>query len=220
MRNMNESDGVLIVFTRSPVPGQTKTRLISLLGAEGAAQLHISLIKHTLKMALQSQFCNVELWCTPTIDHPFLKECTYKFAVKLCVQSGEDLGQRMHHALQSALARYPFAVLVGSDCPLISTGILNKAYSVLQEGKDAVLGGSEDGGYYLLGARKYNPDLFSGIQWQSRNVIEQTRQRLDSFGWYWDELQKLWDVDVPDDLEKLKKIMPEFFSGFEYYYHR
>ena len=217
---MNEADGVLIIFTRSPIPGQTKTRLISSLGEEGAAQLHISLIKHTLKMALRSQFCNVELWCTPSIDHPFLKDCSYKFAVKLCVQEGEDLGQRMHHAMQSALTRYPFAVIVGSDCPLMSTDILNKAYTVLQEGKDAVLGGSEDGGYYLLGARKHHPDLFSGIQWHSHDVIEQTRQRLDSFGWYWDELQRLWDVDIPEDIEKLKRIMPELISNLGTYSYR
>ena len=217
---MNESDGVLIIFARSPVPGQTKTRLISALGEKGAAQLHISLIRHTLKTALRSQFCNVELWCTPSINHPFLEDCSYKFAVKLCVQSGDDLGQRMQHAMQSALDRYPFAVIVGSDCPLLSTDILNKAYSVLQGGKDAVLGSSEDGGYYLLGARKHHPDLFSGIQWHTNNVFKQTRQRLDSFGWYWDELQELWDVDVPGDIEKLKGIMPELFPDLESIFYR
>ena len=210
---MIESDGVLIVFARNPIPGQTKTRLIRSLGDEGAAQLHISLIKHTLKMALRSQFCNVELWCTPSIDHPFLRECSYKFAVKLDIQSGEDLGQRMHHAMQSALTRYPFAVIIGSDCPLLSTDILNKAYTVLREGKDAVLGSSEDGGYYILGTRKYDPVLFTQVHWHNPDVFEQTRQLLQSLGWHWDELQKLWDVDVPEDIEKLKIIMPELFES-------
>jgi uncharacterized protein len=208
---MIDTDGVLIIFTRSPVPGKTKTRLISILGEQGAANLHTVLLKHTLKMALRSQFTNVELWCTPSTDHPFLQECSYKFAVKLCVQYGENLGHRMQHALQSSLDKYAFAVIVGSDCPLLSADILDQAYSVLQRGKDAVLGSSEDGGYYLLGARKHDPDLFNTIRWQKQNVFEQTRQRLQSMGWYWDELQSLWDVDVPDDIERLKLVMPEIF---------
>lgn len=210
---MIEADGVLIIFARTPVPGQTKTRLICSLGEEGAAQLHISLIRHTLKMALRSQFCNVELWCTPSVDHPFLRECSYKFAVNLHIQSGENLGQRMHHAMQSALSRYPFAVIVGTDCPQMSTEVLNKAYSVLQAGKDAVLGSSEDGGYYLLGSRKHNPALFTHVQWNKPDVFEQTRQLLRSLGWYWDELQELWDVDVPEDIEKLKIMVPDILAG-------
>ncbi len=201
---MIDSEGVLLVFTKTPIPGKTKTRLIPTLGEEGAARLHMSLLRNTLMHALRSQFSNVELWCTPSTEHPFLNECQYKFAVKLCRQEGNDLGQRMHHALLSALSYYPFAVIVGSDCPVLTTEILNHAYTKLDQGIDAVLGSSEDGGYYLIGAKRKDDTLFKDIHWGNSNVSAITRMKLSALGWQWHELDTLWDVDTPEDVERLR----------------
>ena len=211
---MIDTEGVLLVFTRSPVAGETKTRLIPVLGREGAARLHRLLLRNTLKLALQSQFCNVELWCTPTTDHPFLQECSHKFAVKLCCQEGEDLGQCMQNALASTLSRYAFAVIVGSDCPVLTTDLLNRAYLQLQSGMDALLGPSEDGGYYLFGLRRYTPPLFAGIDWGGNNVVEMTYKQLAALGWHWNALDTLWDVDRPEDMEKLKTLWPDLVQEF------
>ena len=212
---MIESEGVLLVFTKTPEPGKTKTRLIPALGEEGAAKLHRLLLRNTLKQALRSQFFNVELWCTPSTEHPFLNECQYKFAVKLCRQEGDNLGQRMHNALLSALTRYPFAVIIGSDCPVLTVNVLNQAYEKLQQGIDAVIGPSEDRGYYLIGARKNDESLFKDIQWGSHDVADMTRVKLSTLGWRWDELNILWDVDMPEDLEKLRNNRPDLLRGLE-----
>jgi len=214
---MIESEGVLLVFTKTPISGETKTRLIPALGEEGAAELHRLLLRNTLKHALRSQFSNVELWCTPSTEHPFLNECQYKFAVKLCIQEGDDLGQRMHHALLSALSRYPFAVIIGSDCPVLTADVLNQAYVKLQLGVDAVLGSSEDGGYYLFGMKRMDDTLFKEIHWGSNEVADITRMKLSALGWHWDELDTLWDVDSPEDVERLRNSRPDFLSALEAY---
>ncbi|MBI4006695.1 MAG: DUF2064 domain-containing protein, partial [Gammaproteobacteria bacterium] len=93
--------------------------------------------------------------------------------------------------------------------------VLNRAYSKLCEGFDAVLGSSEDGGYYLIGARSHNAALFMDINWASHEVFEQTQKRMSLLGWCWDELNTLWDVDTPEDLEKLRNSRPDLLSGID-----
>jgi len=95
--------GALLVFTRAPVPGQTKTRLIPLLGAQGAAEFHETVLSETLANAKASMFETVEIWCEPDINHPFLQQCSLNFSCALTVQHGNNLGEKMHNATDVAL---------------------------------------------------------------------------------------------------------------------
>lgn len=192
--------GALIVFARTPVQGQTKTRLIPVLGPGGAAKLHAELLYHTLLEARRSFFSSLQLWCLPSIDHPVFAAYAKKFAANLYLQTGEDLGIRMHNALEHALKHYTFAVIVGSDCPVLSTNILNQAHAALDGGYDAVLGPCEDGGYYLIGARQADHAIFHHTDWGKTFVAERTRQNFRMLGWSWLETDELWDVDNMEDL--------------------
>ena len=87
-----------IVFARAPSPGAVKTRLIPLLGAEGAAALHAQLAKRTLETARAASFARIELHGTPDVDDPFFRSCAGRFAAALAAQVGADLGVRMHSA--------------------------------------------------------------------------------------------------------------------------
>jgi glycosyltransferase A (GT-A) superfamily protein (DUF2064 family) len=72
-----------------------------------------------------------------------------------------------------------------------------------------VLYPAEDGGYVLIGLRRAAPEVFADMAWGQAQVMEQTRQRLRTLGWTWSEPATLWDVDRPEDLERLLAAWPE-----------
>ena len=192
----------LLVFTRAPIAGQTKTRLIPLLGAQGAAEFHQSILVKTLASARASDFETVEVWCDTVIKHPFLEQCTLDFSCTIQIQQGIDLGEKMNHAIHVALATNSFVVLVGSDCPALTIDILNQSCHQLSNGKDAVLGPSKDGGYYLIGLKKPDHGIFQGINWGECDVADRTRQNFTRLGLDYTELEELFDIDTPDDYQK------------------
>ena len=193
----------LIVFARAPVPGLVKTRLIPLLGAEGAAALHVRLVKRTLRTARKASFAGIELHCAPAADDAFFRFCTGHYGVRLLAQTGSDLGARMHAALEGALTGCSRAILIGSDCPALTPRHLRQADRALIDGADAVFAPCEDGGYALVGLRRADERLFAGIAWGGDTVMADTRRRLAALGWAWRELDTLWDVDRPEDYERL-----------------
>jgi rSAM/selenodomain-associated transferase 1 len=201
---MTRSDETaVIIFVRAPRPGAVKTRLIPLLGEDGAAALHIRLLERTLETTRAASFRRIELHGTPDIDDPFFRFCAGHFAVALALQAGGDLGARMLAAFESVLATHPRALLLGSDCPALSARHLRQADRALREGTDAVFVPCEDGGYALIGLQRPEARLFDGIAWGGGNVMADTRNRLTGLGWRWRELETLWDVDRPEDYRRL-----------------
>jgi rSAM/selenodomain-associated transferase 1 len=192
-----------MVFAKAPVPGAVKTRLIPLLGRDGAAALHGRLVERTLATARIAVRDALELHVAPEDD--FLRSCAARYNAALVSQCGDDLGERMHHAFERALSRRgcTAAVLIGSDCPALTTLHIRSAFQALDEGYDAVLGPAEDGGYVLLGLVSTNRRLFEGTAWGTSEVLDQTRSRLRELGWRWRELEPLWDVDTPADCARL-----------------
>ncbi len=188
------------VFAKAPEPGRTKTRLIPLLGAEGAAALHARMARDTLQCLTAHPDLAVELWCHPHDHHPFFEDCRRRFDVPLFRQRGGELGARMDHALHHGLDRQPHALLVGTDCPGLRADDLLEAGRALQAGADAVLGPALDGGYYLIGLRRPRPRLFRDMPWGSARVLDLTRHRLRQAGLRWHELTPRADVDRPEDL--------------------
>ncbi len=192
-----------MVFARSPTPGEAKTRLIPALGEAGAAALHRRLVMHCLRAASDSRLGPVELWCAPDADDPFFRDCERRCGVSLHPQGEGDLGARMQRAFESALARARRAILVGSDIPALSDRYLRDADEALRRGDDAVIGPAEDGGYVLIGLSRCDPELFRDIPWGGPEVLAKTRRRLAALSWRSSELPVLWDVDRPEDLERL-----------------
>jgi rSAM/selenodomain-associated transferase 1 len=188
---------VIIVFAKAPVPGQAKTRLIPRLGEWRAARLHRRLIVHTLNTALGARCGAVELHGTRR--HGFFKNLKVPFRL----QRGGDLGERMYHALSRAPKP---AILIGTDCPVLTAADLQRAARWLRGGADVVLAPAEDGGYALIGARRVSPLLFQGIAWSSEQVYDQTVIRLERTGYRWRALRRVWDVDRPEDLERLRSL--------------
>lgn len=133
--------------------------------------------------------------------------------LRLVPQEGADIGARMAHALHWSLADGTPTLLIGSDCAALTPNYLRAAARALAQPNDVVLGPAEDGGYFLIGAREHCPDAFSGIDWSTAKVMEQTRARLSAAGLRWHELAPIWDVDDAKDLARLQQVPA--FSGWQ-----
>jgi uncharacterized protein len=187
------------------VPGRVKTRLIPTYGASRSASLYGQLVMHALSTAVNAHIGPVDLWCAPSSDHPFFHRCLRRFKVDLMNQGRGNLGSRMAHAFRVTLKTASHALLIGTDCPSLTVDDLREAAACLRQGTDAVIGPAEDGGYVLIGLRRSTPELFTGIAWETGSVIDQTRARLRGLGWKWHELPERWDVDRPEDVERLHR---------------
>jgi rSAM/selenodomain-associated transferase 1 len=189
----------LLVFSKAPVAGQVKTRLIPLLGAEHAAEIYMQMLDATLGKAIAGDLCPLELWCTPSVQHAFFRRCRARYPLRLRQQGAGDLGARMSHALHNALQYACQAVLIGADCPTLGAGDIDTALAQLAAGVDVVLGPAADGGYYMIGMARHDPRLFDDIAWGTPEVLATTLARCRVHGLQWFCLPQRADVDTPDD---------------------
>jgi rSAM/selenodomain-associated transferase 1 len=201
----------LIIFTRYPEPGRTKTRMISILGEAGAAMLQKKMTEYTLKKVRQLSSIlplSIAVYFTggnkALIKNWLGKDLLYQ------QQSAGDLGQRMKSAFEQAFIRgMTKVVMIGTDCPELTEAILSQAFDGLDR-HDLVLGPAVDGGYYLIGLSRLVPELFIGINWGSSEVLAQTKKVARQLNLKVDYLPLLNDVDRPEDLYLWKKVNPEF----------
>ena len=206
----------LALFAKAPVFGKVKTRMEPVLGKEGALNLHKTLIHYVFCKLNEASLCPTTLWVAVDEAPDKSKALHDKLFLSICnkkdieIQSGADLGARMAHAARSALQNSDFVVLVGADCASVDSEYLEAALKALAAGESIVIGPAEDGGYGLLGLRTVPACLFSNIQWGEPSVLEDTRQNLRSAGLSWHELTAKWDVDRPEDLQRLSTLQPAF----------
>ncbi len=196
----------VIVFTRYPEAGKTKTRLIPRLGSDGAAALQRAMTEHAIQQVLElrkDRTISVEIRYQggneALVTHWLGPDLLYR------EQRGEDLGGRMRSAFQEAFAQGAERVLLmGTDCPGITERIVEKGFQELAR-SDLVIGPAADGGYYLLGMKRLYPLLFSGISWGTNDVLDQTIEKARIQGLSVTFVDRLEDVDRPEDLHVLQK---------------
>ncbi len=193
----------LIVFTRYPEAGKTKTRMIPILGAEGAAQLQRQMTEHTLRevQKLQSDRpLSVEVHFTGSSEQLMKDWLGWDLVYRH--QSEGDLGQRMRSAFELSFnAGMSGVVIIGIDCPDLNRSKMREAYKAIGRDCDLVLGPAADGGYYLIGLSRLVPELFVGINWGTSEVLAQTKAIAEKLGLKVHYLSVLNDVDRPEDLE-------------------
>lgn len=205
----------LCLFTRYPQPGTTKTRLIPMLGKRGAADLQRRMTTHTLE---QVRYLVVRRGVDVEIRYEGgdQKRMRQWLGTDLAftTQGTGDIGRRMAHAFETALADdIDAAVIIGSDIPGITTGILVQAFSRLEQ-KDLVFGPATDGGYYLIGIRmfcveKAIPGLFRNIEWGTAAVLSKTLRVADDLELTYSLLESLGDVDRPADIGYWEKVIED-----------
>jgi len=192
-------DARIVLFAKAPVPGTVKTRLARRYGPAGAARLHRRMTERAAATLADSGLAPVELSCAPDVRHPFFARCRSRYGIALGRQGSGELGQRMHRVISHRLREARRVVIVGSDCPALTADYVAAALDALGDGRDAVLGPSDDGGYVLIGARRPMPEVFRGMAWGSSRVLAASLARLRRHGYSHACLPALWDVDVPAD---------------------
>lgn len=183
----------VVIFAKAPVPGRVKTRLIPALGDKGAAALAAGMLEHTISEALASGLA-VELCGDPD------PAGWYEGApVARTAQGDGNLGARLARAAARVLGEEP-VLLIGADCPALDRRRLRAAAQALGR-CDAFLHPAEDGGYVLLGLRRFDPSLFTGIAWSTAAVAAETVARIETLGWRLETGETLRDIDTPADLD-------------------
>lgn len=190
----------IAVLAKAPVAGFAKTRLIPALGPERAALLQARLIERAVDTACAAGTGPVTVWATPDETDPTFQTLRMRHDVALARQGDGDLGARMLAAL--AATDGP-TLVIGTDCPALTRQHIRIAANVLREA-DVVVCPAEDGGYVLIGMRTPLPALFAGMPWSSDDVMAETRRRMRRHKLTWQEPVTLWDVDLPDDLPRLR----------------
>jgi glycosyltransferase A (GT-A) superfamily protein (DUF2064 family) len=109
----------------------------------------------------------------------------------------------MAHAFKTTLESSHRAIMIGTDCPYLSSVHLHGALDALSNDHDAVITPAEDGGYVLIGLRRFSPMIFSNIAWGTHSVYQASCVRLQQLGWTWLEHGQLSDIDTPADLDRL-----------------
>lgn len=205
----------ILVFAKAPVAGRTKTRLIPALGAEGAARLQVALLEDALRRARAAGPAGLELWGAGGDPEGWLSSTAARHGASLHEQCDGDLGARMQDALARATADGAPALIIGTDAPGLTTASIERAGDSLAR-HDAVIVPALDGGYVLLGLRQAPDALFTGIDWGTDRVLAATRARLRALAWRVDERPAAWDVDRPEDLDRVRALgghWPAYLDG-------
>lgn len=188
----------IIVFTRIPVPGKTKTRLMPYLNGNQCARLHTCFLRD-IQEACEKTKADIFICHTSEGDVGKLKKI-FGLKVAYFPQVGEGLGQRMYHALQKVLGYgYESCVLIGSDIPEINDTILKDSFQILKK-KDVVFGPTKDGGYYLVGMKKPRKEVFENQTYGHGSVLENTVRSLLEKGIRVGYGKQLQDIDTKEDI--------------------
>jgi len=192
----------LIVFTRYPTPGRTKTRLVGELGELGAAALQRRMTERLVgELALP---CDAEYGIEIRYADGQRRQMRRWLGASMqyAPQGEGDLGDRMRRALDDAFADgCSRALIVGTDCPHVTESHVSDAFDSLRT-HDVVIGPCTDGGYWLIGAGK-PVSIFADVPWGTDQVLCQTRRHVERQGLSLCELDELADVDRPADLAHL-----------------
>ncbi len=189
-------------MAKVPLPGTVKTRLQPFLTADGCASLATALLCDTEQKASTSGFETVF-----AVSPPEKLESMSRLLPRqrrLIGQSGLTLGERMHNAFLDVLAGgTEAAVMIGADCPSMPAEYIGNAFQLLKEGSEAVIGPSEDGGFYLIGLRSANSEIFKRVDWSTPRAFTHTFQNLVRIGIKPALLPVCYDVDAEADLRRL-----------------
>ena len=197
------SEKLLVIFVKNARMGKVKTRLAATIGDENALKIYIHLLNHT------AEIC-AEVNAHRAVFYSDMIEEADEFMVphfQKYLQNGSDLGEKMMNAFLKGFAKgYEKILIIGSDCYELNTGIIEQGFKALED-HDTVIGPASDGGYYLLGMKKLNKQLFQNKEWSTNNVLLDTLLDFKNLGLTYTLLPTLTDVDEEKDLGELRNFV-------------
>ncbi len=209
----------LAVMAKAPREGKVKTRLAPALGFDGAAAMNICFLRDTAEniQSVAERGGAAGLVCYTPVGEEEAFDGLLPAEFAMIPQRGDGFGERLLCAAQDILAcGFGAVCLIDSDSPTMPTVALEQAVDALAApGDRVVLGGSHDGGYYLIGLKQAHAAPFENITWSTASVLEETRAQVRGAGLELVELPLWYDVDDGDTLrvleaELLRGERPEF----------
>ncbi|MDD3894246.1 MAG: TIGR04282 family arsenosugar biosynthesis glycosyltransferase [Syntrophomonadaceae bacterium] len=205
-------DAAVVVMSKIPRPGFTKTRLNTVLTEQESADFHRASLADTCRVIMQSglpgyiyyaeqdkrswsaqdkhSWSEQDIWGLPEDERNYFK---------LYPQWGKDLGERIYHAAREILFNYDTVLFLGSDMPHIDLAVILEAKAKLLS-NEIVIGPAQDGGYYLLGIKQATPDIFKDIPWGTPRVLEKTLNIIKKKNFKFSLLPMQADIDTWDDI--------------------
>jgi rSAM/selenodomain-associated transferase 1 len=199
-------DSKLIVFYKAPVWGRVKTRLAESVGRDAALSLYRAMVEDLVENLRPLWSCMMLY----EADSPDIggEEMPILEGFEKRMQRGDDLGERMYNALHQVLGECADrAVLIGTDVPYMEPLLIEEYIDTLSE-RDAVIGPSVDGGYYLIGFRRdtLTRAPFENVSWSTSTVRGETLRKLHEAGTDTGVGQELRDIDRLDDLKEVLQV--------------
>ena len=190
---------LLLIFVKNPALGKVKTRLAATIGNENALAIYHQLVAHTnhviTPLSVEKHVYYSEFKGENDLWDQFTKE----------IQTGQSLGDRLENAFSKGYSLgFEQIIVIGSDCLEIQTHHIEEAFRQLTT-HDVVIGPANDGGYYLLGTRKYLPELFKEKSWSTNTLLQETQKTITQLNLTMHLLEPLSDIDDIHDLKKHKE---------------
>ena len=185
---------LLIIFTRVPIEGHTKTRLEDFLSKKDIVIFHKNLIKRLIS-DVKSQEWDLEVHATPFEKVNILKEFLPNERYR--AQADTNLFEKMEIAIDSALKNHDKVAIIGSDIYDISAKDIKNAFDALDD-NDIVFNPSSDGGYSLVASKididgKLNIDFINKSMILDETIKNSNSSRVKC-------LRIIDDIDTKEDL--------------------
>jgi hypothetical protein len=196
-------------MAKAPRAGKVKTRLQPPLSAEEAAALNVRFLRDTTQniAAVAMEGGAQGLICYTPIGDEEAFDDLLPDGFALIAQRGDGFGERLLYAAEDILScGFGAVCLIDSDSPTLPAAALREAALALKRSGDrVVIGPSDDGGYYLIGLKRAEPNVFERIAWSTESVYAQTVERVREAGMELVELPMWYDVDDATTLAVLER---------------
>ena len=198
---MTLANRTLVIMAKAPRLGSVKTRLAERLSPQAVTELYRCLLNDTIALAQALNHVEIAVMC-PASDVDDLSRAVAKI-VRIVPQTGQGLAAGLasvfNHFASSGQRR---VIAFNSDSPHLPAAVLQTAFDVLQA-CDLVVGPTNDGGYYLVGAKASHPDLFTSDGMGTGNALEALLTRARALGLSVHLTDPFYDIDVTADLTQL-----------------
>lgn len=203
-KHHKKHNNALIIFTREPKPGCTKTRLMPYLDEHQCSDLHLCFLRD---IKSQLKFIDADFIVSYTGGKPEKLRKVFGRRTEYVEQSGNDLGEKMHNAIKTVLENgYEKVVLMGSDVPEMEAESIMEAFALLDV-DDVVLGPTDDGGYWMIGMKEPCEEAFHVKGYGSGNVLRDTMGSIEKTGRTIALTDSYGDIDVREDVREYLRRM-------------
>jgi uncharacterized protein len=203
----------LVVMAKAPREGEVKTRLAPALSPSEARRLYVAFLGDTFAMMEdvmgEREGLGLALCYTPEGAEEAFEEVEREGSIMI-PQRGDDLGERLTNCFADLFSLgFESVVVIGADSPTLPGEYVFDAFECFETDDDVVIGPTEDGGYYLVGMRKLHGRIFEDVPWGTGGALDATIERAREAGLDLVLLPEWYDVDTPEDFERLKSELEE-----------